>query len=124
VRDPAVAAKKSDAFLSGQYVCLRQVSPTNDQRKAELTHAIQNELSQPKPNSPVAVPRASRPDRGLLWLAAWAGNWAWQARRPKAARPVRPAEVVMAAQYEYIPPTRGGHVKGPTIPSTGNDLSL
>jgi hypothetical protein len=40
-----------DAYLSGQYVCLRHVRPENMRRKDELVEAISAELARPQPES-------------------------------------------------------------------------
>ncbi len=42
-------AEEWDAYLSGQYVCLRSVTPANIQRKTALVTAIEQALSQPRP---------------------------------------------------------------------------
>jgi Family of unknown function (DUF6058) len=48
---PAEAVAEWDAYLSGQYVCLRSATPVNIQRKSELTAAIEALLAQPEPAS-------------------------------------------------------------------------
>ena len=42
-------AEEWDAYLSGQYVCLRCVTPANIQRKTALVTAIEQALAQPQP---------------------------------------------------------------------------
>jgi hypothetical protein len=46
-----------DAYLSGQYVCLRSVTPRNMKRKNELVDAIAVELAEPQPQSPAWLER-------------------------------------------------------------------
>jgi hypothetical protein len=48
---PAEAIEQWDAYLSGQYVCLRRVHPDNMRRKDELVAAISAELETPRPDS-------------------------------------------------------------------------
>jgi Family of unknown function (DUF6058) len=48
---PEKAVVEWDNYLSGQYVCLRAVSPENMQRKDELTEAIEREVADPQPES-------------------------------------------------------------------------
>ncbi|MFI8962817.1 DUF6058 family natural product biosynthesis protein [Streptomyces sp. NPDC053493] len=50
--DPAEGAAEWEAYLSGQYVCLHHVSPATIRRKAELTAAITDALSDPRPQAP------------------------------------------------------------------------
>jgi hypothetical protein len=45
---PAEAVEEWDAYLSGQYVCLRVVSPENIKRKTELAGAIEALLAAPE----------------------------------------------------------------------------
>jgi hypothetical protein len=49
---PAKAIEEWDAYLSGQYVCLRDVRPEKMRRKDELIDAISTELAAPQPESP------------------------------------------------------------------------
>jgi hypothetical protein len=49
--DSATAVAEWDAYLSGQYVCLRSVSPESIRRKGELAGAIRATLSVPQPSS-------------------------------------------------------------------------
>jgi Family of unknown function (DUF6058) len=44
-RSPEEAVDEWDAYLSGQYVCLRDVTPENMQRKGELVAAIHQTLA-------------------------------------------------------------------------------
>jgi hypothetical protein len=46
------AVEQWDAYLSGQYVCLRQVRPENMRRKDELVQAITGDLATPVRQSP------------------------------------------------------------------------
>jgi uncharacterized protein DUF6058 len=46
------AVEQWDAYLSGQYVCLRHVRPENMRRKDELVQAITDELATPVSESP------------------------------------------------------------------------
>jgi len=48
---PGEALVEWDDYLSGQYVCLRSVTPANMKRKNELVDAISSELSAPAPAS-------------------------------------------------------------------------
>jgi Family of unknown function (DUF6058) len=48
---PAKAIGEWDAYLSGQYVCLREVRPETMRRKDELIDAIGDELTAPRPQS-------------------------------------------------------------------------
>lgn len=48
---PEVAVGEWDAYLSGQYVCLRSVTPANMKRKNELVETIAAELAEPQPAS-------------------------------------------------------------------------
>ena len=48
---PAEAVHEWDSYLSGQYVCLRSVTPESMRRKNELVDAIALELEQPQPES-------------------------------------------------------------------------
>jgi hypothetical protein len=48
---PGQAIGQWDAYLSGQYVCLREVRPENMRRKDELVEAISTELAAPQPES-------------------------------------------------------------------------
>lgn len=50
-RDPAVAREEWRSYLSGQYVCLRSVTPRTIQRKGELVTAIQLAVADPRPRS-------------------------------------------------------------------------
>jgi hypothetical protein len=50
--DPAAAVAEWDAYLSGQYVCLRSVTPEHIRRKGELAAAIREALTAPRPSSP------------------------------------------------------------------------
>jgi hypothetical protein len=43
------AVREWDDYLSGRYVCLRSVTPSNMQRKNELCAAINSQLSDPAP---------------------------------------------------------------------------
>lgn len=49
--DPAIGNQEWDAYLSGQYVCLRSVTPANIQRKDYLTAAISAAPNQPDAGS-------------------------------------------------------------------------
>lgn len=49
---PAQAAEEWEAYLTGQYVCLRSVTPKNIRRKGELVEAIESAVSSPRPHSP------------------------------------------------------------------------
>jgi hypothetical protein len=49
--DPEVAAEEWEAYLSGQYVCLRHVSPATIRRKDALCSAIEELLDAPRPES-------------------------------------------------------------------------
>lgn len=49
--DSAAAVAEWDAYLSGQYVCLRTVSPESIRRKGALTGAIRASLGAPQPSS-------------------------------------------------------------------------
>ncbi|TCO50784.1 hypothetical protein EV192_113164 [Actinocrispum wychmicini] len=55
--DEATAAEEWESYLSGQYVCLRSVTPRNIQRKGDLVSAIKTELEQPQPDSRAWVER-------------------------------------------------------------------
>jgi hypothetical protein len=46
----AEAVREWDDYLSGRYVCLRSVTPSNMQRKNELCAAIDSQLSDPAPD--------------------------------------------------------------------------
>jgi hypothetical protein len=46
-RDPVAAVTEWDAYLSGQYVCLRAVTPENMRRKDELMAGIEGHLADP-----------------------------------------------------------------------------
>ncbi|WP_406283582.1 DUF6058 family natural product biosynthesis protein [Embleya sp. NBC_00896] len=59
--DPAEAEAEWDGYLSGQYVCLRAVSPATIRRKGELMTAIDAALAAPAPD---AAPWLAR----LHWL--------------------------------------------------------
>ena len=48
---PNLAVSEWDAYLSGQYVCLRSVTPENMKRKNELVAALTSELAEPQPDS-------------------------------------------------------------------------
>ena len=48
---PRQALSEWDAYLSGQYVCLRSVTPTNMKRKDELVAAVGAALASPEPQS-------------------------------------------------------------------------
>ena len=48
---PRQALAEWDAYLSGQYVCLRSVTPANMKRKDELVEAIGAALAAPQPRS-------------------------------------------------------------------------
>jgi hypothetical protein len=50
--DPATALAEWDAYLAGQYVCLRSVTPDNMKRKDELVWGIERALAEPEPTSP------------------------------------------------------------------------
>jgi hypothetical protein len=50
--DPVVAVREWDAYLSGQYVCLRAVTPETMRRKSELVDAIEAHLAAPRPDRP------------------------------------------------------------------------
>jgi len=50
-RSPAEAVVEWDDYLSGRYVCLRDVTPQGMRRKNELVEAISNELAAPEPDS-------------------------------------------------------------------------
>ena len=45
----ALQAREWDAYLSGQYVCLRCVTPASIRRKTALVTAIEQALAQPRP---------------------------------------------------------------------------
>jgi hypothetical protein len=45
--DPVAAVSEWDAYLSGQYVCLRAVTPENMKRKDELVAAVEARLADP-----------------------------------------------------------------------------
>jgi uncharacterized protein DUF6058 len=47
---PGEAVREWDEYLSGQYVCLRSVTPANMRRKNELCAAIEQELARPAPD--------------------------------------------------------------------------
>jgi hypothetical protein len=49
---PREAVEHWDEYLSGQYVCLREVTPENMKRKDALVHAIGEELATPRPEEP------------------------------------------------------------------------
>lgn len=49
--DPAEAKNAWADYLSGQYVCLREVSPANLQRKGELCTEIARRIDEPDPGS-------------------------------------------------------------------------
>jgi hypothetical protein len=49
--DPEQAAGEWAGYLSGQYVCLRQLTPPAMRRKNELSDAIDAALADPAPNS-------------------------------------------------------------------------
>jgi hypothetical protein len=49
--DPAVGEREWDSYLSGQYVCLRSVTPANIQRKDYLTAAISAAPNEPDAGS-------------------------------------------------------------------------
>ena len=46
------AIREWDGYLSGQYVCLRDVLPETIQRKDKLVKAITHALAKPEPESP------------------------------------------------------------------------
>jgi hypothetical protein len=46
------AIREWDGYLSGQYVCLRDVLPETIQRKDKLVKAITNALAKPEPENP------------------------------------------------------------------------
>ena len=48
---PREAIEQWDAYLSGQYVCLREVRPETMRRKDELVDAIARQLASPEPTS-------------------------------------------------------------------------
>jgi hypothetical protein len=48
--DPVGAVAEWDAYLSGQYVCLRVVTPENMRRKDELAAGIEAHLAAPRPD--------------------------------------------------------------------------
>ena len=48
---PGQALAEWDAYLSGQYVCLRSVTPANMKRKDELVDVIEAALAAPRPQS-------------------------------------------------------------------------
>lgn len=50
-RDPIEGREEWQAYLSGQYVCLRSVTPRTIRRKGELVAAIQYALADPQPRS-------------------------------------------------------------------------
>ncbi|WP_163513156.1 DUF6058 family natural product biosynthesis protein [Fodinicola acaciae] len=50
-RDPVVGREEWRSYLSGQYVCLRSVTPRTIQRKEELVTAIQLAVAEPRPRS-------------------------------------------------------------------------
>ncbi|MEW2621510.1 DUF6058 family natural product biosynthesis protein [Streptomyces sp. NPDC048106] len=50
--DPATGKEEWDAYLSGQYVCLRSVTPATIRRKGRLTTAIGEAMDEPDPGSP------------------------------------------------------------------------
>ena len=50
--DPVRAVEEWDAYLSGQYVCLRVVTPENIARKDELAAGIERHLAAPRPDRP------------------------------------------------------------------------
>ena len=49
--DPHQAAEEWNAYLDGQYVCLREVTPRTIQRKNDVCDSIKRELSAPQPGS-------------------------------------------------------------------------
>jgi uncharacterized protein DUF6058 len=49
--DPRTAISEWDAYLAGQYVCLRSVTPDNMKRKDELVDAIEHALDHARPES-------------------------------------------------------------------------
>jgi len=49
--DPEQGSQEWRSYLSGQYVCLRSVTPGNIQRKDALVSAIEHALSDPQPRS-------------------------------------------------------------------------
>ena len=49
--DPVQGAAEWDAYLSGQYVCLRSVTPESIRRKDELTAAIRSASDEPEAGS-------------------------------------------------------------------------
>jgi hypothetical protein len=48
---PEQAEDEWDAYLGGQYVCLKSVTPANIRRKGELVEAIQAAVAAPEPGS-------------------------------------------------------------------------
>lgn len=50
--DTATAEDEWQSYLSGQYVCLRSVTPGNIQSKAKLVGEIKAALEEPQPESP------------------------------------------------------------------------
>jgi hypothetical protein len=48
---PEQAVREWDEYLSGQYVCLRSVTPANIKRKDELVAAIKSAFASPEPTS-------------------------------------------------------------------------
>jgi hypothetical protein len=61
--DPAVGRQEWDSYLSGQYVCLRSVTPASIQRKDYLTAAISAAPNEPDAGSAQWSTRAARADR-------------------------------------------------------------
>jgi Family of unknown function (DUF6058) len=51
-QSPAEAVREWDDYLSGRYVCLREVTPASMRRKNELCAAIEDELARPAPEEP------------------------------------------------------------------------
>lgn len=49
--DPKLAAEEWDSYLSGQYVCLRQITPATIQQKTAVSDGIKRELEDPRPES-------------------------------------------------------------------------
>jgi len=49
--DPAMARQAWEDYLSGQYVCLREISPTAIKRKHELCSEITSVIGNPRPDS-------------------------------------------------------------------------
>jgi hypothetical protein len=58
--EPAKAIAEWDAYLAGQYVCLRAVEPEYMKRKDELVETIEAQISSPQPGSEVWLEQLHR----------------------------------------------------------------